>query len=237
MNLFLLPFAGGAARSYSGLLDSMSDVCAPQAFDFPVTGRPYVDPPEVFTIQLLAKRLAKRWMYEDQPFAVFGHSMGALVAFEAARCLRSLGKRKPDFLILSSHRAPHLPLARPPLHLLSNKEFDDAIATYSGTPEEILKEQEMMDLIRPTLRRDFAACETYEFEHQEQLDIPVICMGGRGDKEVSEEDLDAWSIHTRTYLGSKLFPGGHFYFNDARNAAAREIEKMIEEACRFREIA
>lgn len=155
--------------------------------------------------------------------------MGALVAFETVRQLRRMGAALPDLLILSAHRAPHLQRSRPPLHRLPDADFDAKLAGYSGTPDEVLQDPEIMDLFRPLLRRDFAACETYHFTEEPPLPIPALCVGGTEDFDVLPEDLSAWSPHFIPTLRLQLLPGGHFYFADAAPDLHAHIRNVISQ--------
>lgn len=223
MQLFLFPHAGGSARSFAGLAGALAAHCQVTACDTPDRGRTYVDPPEALSIQQMAARHAERLARQTGPFAIFGHSMGALAAFETARALRRMGAAPPRLLVLSAHRAPHLDLRRDALHRLDDAAFDARLARYSATPAEVLGNAEMMDLFRPILRRDFAACETYRMAAEPPLDIPALCLGGEDDPDVPQGDLAAWSCHFRTAPITRLLPGGHFYFRDDLPALVAEI--------------
>ena len=146
------------------------------------------------------------------------------VAFETARRLRRMGAALPDLLILSAHRAPHLPPIHPPLHRLPDTDFDARLADYSGTPGEVLRDAEMMDLFRPLLRRDFAACETYRLTEEPPLPIPALCLGGTEDPDIPGEDLSAWSRHFTDPVGLGMLPGGHFYFHGALSALSIHVK-------------
>ena len=224
MQLFLFPYAGGSSRSFHGWPEALSGCCDAIPCDTPCASRPYIDPPEVLTIQDMAIRQAMRLARHPGPFAIFGHSMGALVAFETARHLRRMRARTPRLLILSAHRAPHLPSEHDALHKLPDADFDARLATYAGTPGEVMQNAELMDLFRPVLRRDFMACETYRLTSEPPLDIPALCLGGTEDPDIPPEALSAWSQHFTQLPGLGLLPGGHFYFRDALPAQVMHIK-------------
>ncbi len=164
----------------------------------------------------------------DPPFAFFGHSMGSIIAFELALRLRKEGKEGPFKLLLSGRRAPHRPEAAPPLHALPEEEFKDELRRLNGTPEAVLSHPELMELLTPVLRADFAVCETYEHEPTEPLDCPLTVLGGLEDAEVSSEDLESWRRYSRGDFQRRMFPGDHFYLNGAAkttliDTVAREL--------------
>lgn len=230
MRLYLLPFAGGSARSYGAWPEALSEIAEAVPLDTPDKGRTYLDTPETLSIEEMGARIASQISSETKPYALFGHSMGALMAFEAVRALIKRKARLPRLMIVSAHRAPHQPLDRRMLHPLSDNDFDAELATYSGTPKEVLENSEMMDFVRPTLRRDFRACETYRYSEDTALPVPLASIGGIDDPEVSAEDLEAWARHSRHFLGSRTLPGGHFYFQNALSSMTSEIERLIAEA-------
>lgn len=148
-------------------------------------------------------------------FALFGHSMGALVAFEATQYLRKNNLPQPQFIVVSGHRAPHQPLVRERLHELPDLEFDKKVAQYKATNTEIIEDSDVMAFFRPYLRRDFKSCETYNYLETPPLDCPLLCIGGYDDPDVSADDLHKWSHHTSKFLGVHIANGGHFYLFDS----------------------
>jgi medium-chain acyl-[acyl-carrier-protein] hydrolase len=154
----------------------------------------------------------------DRPFAFFGHSMGALVAFETARRLRDQGNG-PQALFLSAREAPHLSKGREPLESLPDDEFIDAMdRIYGGVPAILREDFEFRDIYLPPLRADVTAVSHYRLIEGIPLDCPIHVLGGLSDRSVSRESLNAWDRHTAGRFGVHLFPGDHFYVNTARVA-------------------
>lgn len=169
--------------------------------------------------------------YLDRPFAFFGHSMGALLAFELARELRRRGGAMPFSLMVSGRRAPRIPLARDFFHTLPDSKFVDILRTYyaGGTPEAVLQEEQLMALFLPTLRSDFAVTDAYAYSPEPPLDCPIYAFGGESESEFSEADLDAWREETTGSFRLELFPGGHFYLNESSQPALlRSIGEVLE---------
>lgn len=153
----------------------------------------------------------------DRPFAFFGHSMGALVAFELARALAAAGSASPVCLFASGRRAPRLADAEPPLTALSDEEFLAEIQRrYGGIPAEVLEHRELVELLLPGLRADIEALERYSYTPGEPLDCPIFAFGGTHDGRVTAEQLQAWREETRARFGMRIFPGGHFFTQSAR---------------------
>lgn len=151
----------------------------------------------------------------DRPFAIFGHSFGALVAFELTRALRQVGLPSPKLLIVSGRVAPQLPLRRRPIHALPDAEFRDELRRLDGTPRAVLDHQELMGLYTPIIRADLAVNESYDYRDEPPLDIPLLALGGLDDTLVSRDDLAAWSAQTRNRFECLSFPGGHFFLQSS----------------------
>jgi surfactin synthase thioesterase subunit len=145
------------------------------------------------------------------PFVFFGHSLGALVAYETARVLLDRGRRMPDQLFVSACPGPDVPRRMPPLTGLPDAELLDRLEEYYGPlGAELREDPELLALVLPAYRADFAAAESYEYVSGPPLDVPITAFGGINDT-VSEDDLRAWSQHTTGQFRLDQFPGGHFY--------------------------
>jgi medium-chain acyl-[acyl-carrier-protein] hydrolase len=148
----------------------------------------------------------------DKPFALFGHSMGAWVSFEVARWLQA-HHVYPVHLFVSGARAPQLPSLRSPLHQLPKAEFVAALRRLQGTPEAVLEHAELMELMLPILRADFAVLETYTYLSQTLLPCSITAFGGLQDVDVSEEGLQAWQAQTSASFSHRMLPGNHFFIH------------------------
>ncbi|CCH31886.1 Thioesterase [Saccharothrix espanaensis DSM 44229] len=157
--------------------------------------------------------------HADRPYALFGHSMGSVVAYEVARRLTT-APRPPLRLFVSGRRAPHLPARRAPLHPLRQDEFVHAVAKMGGTPRELLDQHDLMRMFLPGLRADFTVNETYAPLPGPVLDCPVSALTGDTDPEVTVPEVRAWADATVGPFSLRVFPGGHFYHSDLPDALA-----------------
>jgi medium-chain acyl-[acyl-carrier-protein] hydrolase len=229
LRVFCFPYAGGGASAYRGwaaALPSDVEVCPVQ-----LPGResrlrePAYERVEPL-IQALADVLA---LHSDLPFVFFGHSMGALISFELARELRRRGSAGPLHLFVSARRAPQVPAREENIHDLPEPQFVAKLRELNGTPEEVLQHAELMRLLLPVLRADFAVNEAYTFQPEEPLEAGISAFGGLGDVEVTRDDLAGWSVHTRGTFRLRMLPGDHFFLHTGRDLIAESMARDLAE--------
>jgi len=151
-------------------------------------------------------------------FAFFGHSLGALLAFETARALRDMGLLQPERLYLSACPAPELFRALPAVHHLDDHDLFEAIqGRYASLPPEIAKDEEMLALVMATHRADFELAHHYAYVAGPPLRMPLHVLGGTDDN-IPPESLDRWRTHSTGPLDLRMFPGDHFYLRDPATA-------------------
>jgi medium-chain acyl-[acyl-carrier-protein] hydrolase len=211
--VFLFHHAGGSASSYQLGKHFPGDV---EACPVQLPGResrfaePLLTSLEPVVDELVAA------IPTDLPFAFFGHSMGALIAYEVAR------RVAPTHLVVSAHRAPHLPDTTPLGQL-----DDDALVARLVATIPVLADPDLREIFLPILRADLTLCETYRFTPGEPLPCPVTAIGGTEDDLVTEAELAAWRAHTSASFALRLFPGGHFYLRGAEAVVAETVREGL----------
>lgn len=214
--LFCLPYAGGSAsvfREWSHCLPPSIEVCAIQ-----LPGRETRLKEPAFTrLPPLVRELAQALLPSlNRPFALFGHSVGALVAFELARHLRGHYGMHPVHLWAAACPAPQVPDTDAPIHTLPEPAFRERLRRFNGTPADVLEHEELMAMVGPILRADFALRETYAYAAEAPLDCPITVFGGVEDHEVSAAELCAWQEQTSRSFRAHMLPGDHFFVQSSR---------------------
>jgi medium-chain acyl-[acyl-carrier-protein] hydrolase len=227
LRLFCFPYAGGGATTFRAWQDALPPSVEVLPVQLPGRGRRMAEPAFTRT-RSLARALAQALRpYFDKPFAFFGHSMGALISFELARELRREHQPGPLQLFLSGRRAPQFPSTDAPTYDLPDAEFIEALRGLEGTPEEVLAQPELIQLMMPLLRADFELCETYAHEPEPPLACPISAYGGLQDAGVTREQLEGWREQTAGGFTLRMLPGGHFFVSTEEAALLRTLGQEL----------
>jgi medium-chain acyl-[acyl-carrier-protein] hydrolase len=234
MQLFCFPYAGGGASVFRDWQAELGP--AIQVVPVQLPGREMrVRERPLTSVPVLAATLASEIAPAIRgPFAFFGYSFGCLLAFETARLLRSRGLT-PEHLVVAALAAPQLTRRGRRIHDLPPKEFEDEIRKLKGTPEPVLRNPELMELVLPKIRADFAAYETYEYQRQAALACPISVMGGASDGSATPAELEAWGEHSSGGFRVRIFPGDHFFIHTAPRlltwAILQDLLGPLRKAC------
>lgn len=224
LRLICFPYAGGGASVYhpwARLLPPAVELCVLQ---LPGRETRRGDPLYTTFAEAAAGLLEAIAPLLDKPCAFFGHSLGALLAFETARGLRRTGQPQPFHLLLSSRRPPQLPEPFGPIAGAAEAEFIAAVQRrYDGIPQVILQEPELLALFLPMLRADFAVLESHVYCEEPPLAAAITVYGGSADPIVTPAALDLWQMHTTGAFAHEQFAGGHFYLQAHRAALLASI--------------
>jgi len=160
------------------------------------------------------------------PLALFGHSFGALIAFEFAREMLRNGLPKPSHLFVSSFPAPQLPQRHVNLHNLTPHLFRER--ALSLLPHQVASNEEFLNVVLPVLRADWEIFETYEYTPGPPLDCPITALSGASDLNVRNNDLKQWDQQTTSNFNLQLFPGKHDYLQDKPEPVLQFIATTLQ---------
>lgn len=216
--LFCLPYAGGGAsifRNWPAKLSAHLEVCP---ISLPGREARFRDRPFTLMPDLVSELAEALRPVLDLPFAFFGHSMGALIAFELARRIRRTAGSMPAGLLVSGCRPPRSEFLDPGVYALPDGEFLDRLSRrYRAIPNAVRANAELLELVLPTLRADFELLARYEYRDDEALTCPILALGGDRDDTVSPEDLRGWAEYTRGPFNCRTVPGDHFFLKSAES--------------------
>ncbi len=228
IRLFCLPFAGGGALAYRNWIHGLPagvDLWAVQ----PPGRANRLKEPCLTRLTDLVSALSSEFVPDlDRPFVLFGHSLGALASFELIRDLRRQGLPLPQVLVVSGQGAPQMPNPNPPLHQMPDPELIQMLRHYGGTPEAVLQDADLLQLLLPSLRADFEMLETYEYLPEDPLTCPIIVFGSQSDPRVPVAHLQAWQQQTSASFHSRLFPGGHFFLLDQQQEFLTALSEALQ---------
>lgn len=223
VRLLCLPHAGGSASYYHPMARALAPAADVLAAQYPGRQDRYAEPPAK-SIRELAERIVEAVTGDDdeRPLALFGHSMGAVVAYEAALLLEAAG-RAPVRLFVSGRRAPSADWDGRQLHKAGDAELLESVRRLNGTDGQVFEDEELMRLVLSALRGDYKALETYEPRPGDRLTCPVTILTGDDDPVTTVAAARAWTGHTDGPTDLHVFPGGHFYLNEQ----AREVVDVV----------
>ena len=227
LRLFCFPYAGGGAsifHSWSNDVPAQVEICPVQ---LPGRENRLMEPPFTHIPPLVQTLTQVLRPYLDMPFAFFGHSMGAIISFELARSLRDQYRFHPVHMFVSGCSAPQIPDPDPPIHELPEPEFVEELRKLNGTPDAVLQHPELLQLLLPVLRADFGMRSMYNYTPGEPFTFPISAFGGLQDSDISQEDVEAWRIHTRGPFTLRMLPGDHFFLHSARDMQLQMISEDL----------
>lgn len=227
LRLVCFPHAGGGSNAFRGWADAVPAGVELVMVRLPGREHLFSEPLIDDWSRLRTAIVDQLTPLLDRPYALFGHSLGGLIAFETARELRRRGAPLPTHVFPTGFAAPHLPRKREPIAHLPTPEFIEALRERGGTPSEVLASTELMELLAPMIRADFLLVEKYQYVDELPLACPITAMGGSVDEGVPVTSLDAWERETHSGFRRVLVPGGHFFLQSACEHILEAVESAL----------
>lgn len=226
MRFFCFPFSGGSASTYRLWQQHLPEFCNLIGVELPGRAGRFLEPAHHRMNELIDELIPEILPLLDKPYAFFGHSNGALIAFELSCELARRGHPGPRQLILSAKNPPHIKKAES-YYGLPRDKFIEKLRGYGGTPEAVWANDELMDMVLPTLRADFSIGETYQCHADMKLDLPVSVFAGREDPYVDVDTLNQWQRYVTPEVQISMFGGNHFYFKPDPGPLLRNITRLL----------
>ncbi|MFJ9109274.1 thioesterase II family protein [Streptomyces sp. NPDC102283] len=230
LRLFCFPYAGGGISVFRGWSAGLPGEVEPWAIQLPGREDRIGTPPFQSMSDVLNALVPAIIPQLDRPFAFFGHSMGSVVALELTRTLQRLEAGSPDHLFVSGRLPPHaVEVVNSPLHQRSDAELTEVLRSWQATPEAVLADRELMRLLLPVIRADLSVIETHTFTDGPLLDCPITAFGGTEDN-ADPSVLARWGELTSSQSDLRMFPGGHFFLNSARETVVAAVSAGLHQA-------
>jgi pyochelin biosynthesis protein PchC len=215
VRLFCFPFAGGAASYFYPFAAALAPQIEVQAVQYPGRQDRHREPC-LGTIPDLAEAIFDVVRHTaDRPYLFFGHSMGAIIAYEVTRMLEREGLPGPEWLLVSGQRAPSRQQPED-FHLRDDAQLVEELRTLGGTDPRWLDDKELLATILPPIRNDYRAIETYAYVPGPPLGCPVTALAADDDPYTSIPDVAAWREHSTGAFDLRVFTGGHFFLDTCR---------------------
>lgn len=225
--LVAFPHAGGSANVYLPLARILSPEMDVFGVQYP--GRQdRMAEKLIDNVPELAEQIFHRLVtWTQHPLVLFGHSMGAIVAFEVARRLEQFGTVPLAGLVVSGRRAPSIQRDDDDVHLRDDRGVIAEIRSLDGTDQAFLQDEELLQMILPVVRNDYKTIETYRYQPGPKLRCPLTALLGEADPKAGFEESMGWRDHASGLFHLRSFPGGHFYLNGRMNDVGKEISSMV----------
>lgn len=230
MILFCLPYAGGSASIYNKWEKYLEPFIQLHPIELRGRGRRFYekcyDNLESNVSDIINSM--KLVLHNNTDYAILGHSMGSLLAYELYYKILSLNLPLPKHIFFCGYKAPHISPNEECISKLSDKEFLKKINEYGGTPQEILDNNEILEIFLPILRNDFKSIDTYKYaERNVKIDCDISILTGSNDN-IQSNELIEWQYHTNKSCTFYTVKGNHFFINSNYTKVISIVNKTLE---------
>lgn len=225
--LICFPFEGGSSHIFKNWADALKDHVEVVAVELPGRGKRIREKLYYRLPELIHELIPSILEYLDKPFYFFGHGMGALISFEMTQALSRNFLPEPDHIFVSGYAAPCSPIKEPLMCKLPKSEFLDKLKEKRLLPAEVLKDDNLLDLMYPILKADFSVCETYSYKVCYKTACGVTAFGGLADDTVGYDELQEWAEVTNSSFELNLLPGSHFFILNSRGMFLKILSEKL----------
>lgn len=229
VRLVCFPHAGGSASFFRPMVQPLAPTIEVVGVQYPGRQDRHNEPNIDSVAKLADQSFAALRRLADKPLALFGHSMGAVLAYEVALRMREAGLPWPVRLFVSGRRAPSR-YRDDRLHLEPDHRIVAELQTLSGTDASLLADPDVVNMIMPAVRSDYRAIETYQHDPRQRLDRPITVLTGDADPRVTIEEAKAWHEHSSEPINLHVLPGGHFFLVDQSQQVIALLRQELRRA-------
>lgn len=226
LKLICFPYAGGSPHVFVPWVNELSPSVELVIMQAPGRGNRLFEQSHTNMDSLISELIKEIGPHLSKPYVYFGHSLGSRVAFELMMQTKKHGYALPKHFIASGSRGPDQKCMKETIFNLPYDEFIKKLINLNGTPHEVLKNRELMELLLPSLRADFEIAETYCYKGSEKFDCPISVFGGKEDT-ITLESLNQWSEFFSQPANIIQMLGGHFFIDSHRELVLRQVNQIL----------
>ena len=217
VKLYCIPYSGGNFNSYAEFRKYFPNYIDVVNLELPGRGKRVVDPLLYNIDEMVSDLFEQIKNYLQKPYAIYGHSLGALLGFLLYKNIHEKGYDLPDRIFVSGQTAPVL-IRTDNIHLLPDEEFINMLRKMGGTPLELLDDEGFMKYFLPVIRADFESIDNYTYiPGSKPLDVPITVIIGL-DEKITDEEAERWQDETSKKISIHKYSGGHFFiFDNVKN--------------------
>lgn len=213
VRIFCFTYAGSSAQSFLTWNDHVPKTIEVTGFELPGHGRRLAEGKAIRTYEEAAKYIADNLQpVLNKPYALFGHCLGAVLAYEATRILRARGARQPLRLFASGARGPHLGIPIADVNSMNDEQFIEHFNSTYGASMDVLRNPQMRPLVLPTVRADAYMTQIYRYSPGDPVSYNITALAGNNDGDVNLEQMEGWREHTTGAVTTRQYEGNHFYY-------------------------
>ncbi len=228
LTLFCFPYAGGSAHTFMKWVNTLSDNVELVIIQAPGRGARMLEPLYSSMEPLIAELTKQITPLLYKPYVFFGHSLGSRIAFELMNQSQKLGYPLPKQFIASGSRSPQDLCMKAPIYRLPRDEFIDELRKLNGTPQSILENSELMELVLPLLKADFEIADTYSYKGNIKFNCPINVFGGKEDT-ISIEQLNNWGSFFTQKNTVTMLDGDHFFIDSHSHLVQSNVDKILQQ--------
>lgn len=230
INVFCLPFAGGNKYSYRSYLEKAPDKLNVIPIELPGRGARMQDALCTDVHCLVDDVFNQIKDQLDQPYVIYGHSMGTLVGYLLAHQIMKHDLPLPCHLFFTGRMGPSAAINEEPRYLLSTPVFKEKLRQLGGIPEQILENEEVFAFFERALRADFQVVDTYQYQVQQKLPIPISVIIGEHE-DITIDEAQTWQEETSYPVVVETLPGDHFFIFQHEETILQKLAEKAVETC------